>query len=1346
MSTPLAPGTARLDTQATKHFSLGFKVMKEKHVNLPNTEIQPVTHPRGPGQSHHHHHHSHKTYPNLPSLPEKRANPLAKLTFSWFTKFVNRGQRNRLGREDLYRVPSAHESRIVGSRFISIWNREHAAEDPKKQFGLHRAIFLFAQWPILISALLELVKMSASLSSPYLLGLFTRSYSLWSSSSVSEAEKPSLLLLVAYCTAICFTQLIASFAGNWAIWILVKSGLDVRTGLMSAIYDRSLNLSGLEKKNYSIARATKMMSSDVLRIEIYWGFLHFFWTCPLQIILAFVFLYGMFGWAVLGGVAVIVISLPIQAYLIYRMSRQRPKINEVADKRIRLLQEILAGIRVIKLYAWDSIFQDKMATIRLEELQEIRKMRHISALITTMTLCLPVLASVFTFLCYIYFNEKGTKLTADMVFPALTFFGRIETPLIIIPIIASYTVDAIEALRRVGKFLRARPSTSIQEVMQSESLAVSLQGEFIWEDVAATGTTIATPSEEEVFKFDVGIEKGSLVAVVGSVGAGKTSFLSAINGELKNHSHDSRVQVDGKIGYCPQQAWIRNCSVRENIVFDQPFDEERYRQVIEQCALESDLANFPHSDDTELGEKGISLSGGQKQRISLARMVYFNPDIVLMDDPLSAVDAHVGSTLFFDCILEGLLKEKTRILVTNQLHILPYVDQIIVLNEGKIIERGTYQELLSKDTDFSDLLKKYSCEESDEEALSDSESDTSTSTEDDEIAAALTASKAKLKALNDANRKSPHKPHHEDVREGVSAKVYWAYVSACGGVMFLIMASSCMFFTEFSRILRSLTLRDWTNLKGDSFMEQASYYIGVYAGLAGLQVLSAFANTAMFVWGGYRAAKVLHQSALARIIRSPMSFFDSTPVGRILTRFSKDLDVVDSYVAEEFNSLIVTFSVIGSSIVLFGIINYRILIVVAVALILGYLLQSTFRTISRQLQRLNAQNFSPLMSHFSESFSGLTSIRAFGVQEAFFRKHHELVDVANRAPLMNLAMRRWVGIRSDLMGAFLVWSLGLICLVLAVDPVYTGMLLSDTLNVVEYLDWCIKQFAETEMSLMAVERINHYATRLEVEADEIVPYNRPPLEWPQHGAISIEKLVVSYKPQLPPVLKGISLQIAAGEHVAIVGRTGAGKTSIISSLFRLIEPTSGTILIDGIDICGIGLKDLRSRLAIVPQEPALFSGTLRFNLDPNGRHSDDELWLALERTSMREAAMDLPGHLDGEVQECGQNFSIGQRQLLCLTRALLVRSSIIVMDEATANIDLETDEQIQISLRENFQKSTLITIAHRINTIIDYDRIIVMDAGEVAEVGTPKELLSQEDSIFTHLAAEAGITLEDLIE
>jgi ATP-binding cassette subfamily C (CFTR/MRP) protein 1 len=1327
--------------------------MKENHINLSNTEIQAVTHPRAAGQKnqnphhhhHNHHHHTHKIYPNLPSLPEKRSNPLSKLTFSWFTEFVYRGQRNRLGREDLYRVPSVHESRQVGSRFISIWSREHAAEDPQRQFGLHRAIFLFARGPILISALLELVKMLASLSSPFLLGLFTISYSNYMGGS--DERSTTWLLLVGYCTVICLTQMIASFSGNWAIWILVKSGLDVRTGLMSAIYDRSLNLSGLEKKNYSIARATKMMSSDVLRIEIYWGFLHFFWTCPLQIILAFVFLYGMFGPAVLGGVAVIVVSLPVQAYLIYRMSRQRPKINEVADRRIRLLQEILAGIRVIKLYAWDSIFQDRMATIRLEELREIRSMRYISALITTMTLCLPVLSSVATFYCYIRFVDSNTKLTADMVFPALTFFGRIETPLIIIPIIASYTVDAMEALRRVGKFLRARPSTSIQEVMHSESLAVSLKGEFIWEDAtqnpANKATEEAEAETEEVFKFDVEIEKGSLVAIVGSVGSGKTSFLSAINGELKNHSNLSRVQVDGKIGYCPQQAWVRNCSVRENIVFDQPFDEERYRQVIEQCALENDFANFPHGDDTELGEKGISLSGGQKQRISLARMVYFNPDIALLDDPLSAVDAHVGSTLFFDCILEGLLKEKTRILVTNQLHILPYVDHIIVLNEGSVVERGTYQELLSKDTDFSDLLKKYSTEESDEEALTDSDSDTSSS--DDEEAMALTASRAKLKAMNNANKNNKTHPH-EDVREGVSGKVYWAYASACGGVVFLILASSCMFFTEFSRILRSLTLRDWTNENGIEFTSNAFYYIQIYAGLAALQVLSAFSNTVMFVWGGYRAAKVLHERALARIIRSPMSFFDSTPIGRILTRFSKDLDVVDSYVAEEFNSLIVTFCVIGSSIILIGIINYRILAVIALPVALGYLLQSTFRAISRQLQRLNAQNFSPLMSHFSETFSGLTSIRAFGVQEAFFRKHHELVDVANRAPLMNSAMRRWVGVRSDLMGALLIWVLGLICLWLKVEPVYMGMLLSDTLNVAEYLDWCIKQFAETEMSLMAVERVNHYATKLEVEADEVVPYNRPPPEWPQHGAISIEKLVVSYRPQLPPVLKGISLKISAGEHVAIVGRTGAGKTSIISSLFRLIEPTSGSILIDGIDICGIGLKDLRSRLAIVPQEPALFSGTLRFNLDPHGRYADDEIWLALERTSMREAAMDLLGHLDGEVQECGQNFSIGQRQLLCLTRALLLRSSIIVMDEATANIDLETDEQIQKSLRENFKTSTLITIAHRINTIIDYDRIIVMDAGEVAEVGTPEDLLARDDSIFADLAGEAGITLEDLLQ
>lgn len=1314
--------------------------MKEKHSNLPNEHIKPKIppsqHHHNHNHNHHHHSHFHKTYPDLPSLPEGRANWFSRLVFAWMTDFVNRGQRNRLGREDLYRIPKSHESRLVGSRFIEIWKREHAAEDPSTKNGLRKAILLFAQWPILISGLLELLKMIAGLASPYILGLFLQAYS-------NGAPKRELFV---YCTLMCLTQLIAAFAGNWAIWILVKSGLDVRTGLMGAIYDRSLNLSGLEKKNYSIARATKMMSSDVLRIEVYWGFLHFFWTCPLQILLAFCLLYQMLGWSVLAGVAVIVFTAPIQAYLIYRMSRQRPKINEYADKRIRLLQEILVGIRVIKLYAWDQIFQNKVASLREEELKEIRTMRHISALITTMTLCLPVLASVTTFLCYTYTGKPGEHiLTADIVFPALTYFGRMETPLIIIPIIASYTVDAIEALRRVGKFLRARTSSSAQEAMTSETISVSLKGEFVWEEVASSennnNDASSAASSEELFQFDLDIPKGSLVAIVGSVGSGKTSLLSGINGELKGRP-GSHVLVDGKIGYCPQQAWIRNCTVRDNVVFDQPFDEERFAKVVTQCALTTDLANFPHGEDTELGEKGIALSGGQKQRISLARMVYFNPDICLMDDPLSAVDAHVGSTLFFDCILEGLLKDKTRILVTNHLNILPYVDQIIVLEEGRIVERGTYQELLSKDTDFSDLLKKYSTDESeDEDALSESESESESETETE----SLVAKKATAPDSSLSKKSTTPKAHTDDVREGVSSKVYWAYASACGGLVFLGLASMFMFFTEFSRILRSLVLRWWTELPAADFVSQTNYYVAMYAGLALLQSLSALSNTVMFVYGGYRAAKLIHERAMARIIRSPMSFFDSTPIGRILTRFSKDLDVVDSYVAEEFNSLIVTFSVIASSIILIGIIRAEMLVVLIIPMFFGYLLQSIFRTISRQIQRLNAQNFSPLMSHFSETFAGLTSIRAFGVQTTFFAKHHELVDVANRAPMLNLALRRWVGVRSEIMGAFLVWALGCLCLFLNVASMYTGMLLSDTLNVIEYLDWCIKQFAETEMSLMAVERVNHYATKLEVEAEEVISFSRPPADWPQRGHISIKDLVVRYKPTLPPVLKGVSLEIAGGEHVAIVGRTGAGKTSIISALFRLVEPCSGSIIIDGVDICGIGLKDLRSRIAIVPQEPALFSGTLRFNLDPHGRYSDDELWLALERTSMKEAALDLPGRLDGEVQECGQNFSIGQKQLLCLTRALLLKSSIIVMDEATANIDLETDEQIQKTLRENFKQNTLITIAHRINTIIDYDRIIVMDAGEVVEQGPPAVLMSQEDSIFASLASEAGIEESDLI-
>ena len=1246
-------------------------------------------------------------------FPERRANILSRLTFSWIGDFVGKGQKNRLNRDDLYNVPKEQESKIVGQKFIKIWNREKLREDPVTQWGLHKSIFIFSKEAIILSGFLELVKMLAGLMSPFILQYFLTAYKEYNSSE----PKPEfgIYYMLMYCAAMCFTQLLSAFAGNWGIWILVKSGLNVRTGLMSAIYDRSLNLSGIEKKNYSIGRATKMMSSDVLRIEVYWGFLHFFWTCPLQVILAFVFLYGMFGISVLAGAAVIVLSLPIQTFLLRRMSQQRPKINEVADKRIRLLQEILAGIRVIKLYSWDNIFRNKMAKLREKELKEIREMRLSSALITTLTLALPVVASVATFICY---AALGNKLTPEIVFPAITFFGRMETPLIIIPIIASYTVDAREAMVRIGKFLRAKSIAHNQKHMESKENAVVVNAKFIWE----------LPDGEEdpdqmVFDFNITIPKGSLVAIVGSVGSGKSSFIGAINGEMKLISGD--MGVCGKIGYCPQQAWIRNCSVRDNIIFDQPFDEERYRMVIEQCALENDLANFPYGDETELGEKGISLSGGQKQRISLARMVYFNPDIAIMDDPLSAVDSQVGSTLFYDCILDGLLKDKTRILVTNQLNILAYVDQIIVLDEGRVVERGTYQELLSKDTDFSDLLKKYSNDESEDESGSESDSE---SDSDDDSTAPLAKKKEKSTKL-----------HSEEKREGVSAKVYWAYGVACGGLSFLLIAASFMFFTEFSRILRSFVLRAWAKEPDADFHS----YIFQYGGLAGLQALSACANTCMFVYGGYRAAKVIHEGALARIIRSPMSFFDSTPVGRILTRFSKDLDVVDSYVAEEFNALIVTFSVIASSIILMVCIDYRICAFLPIPLGFGYFLQYIFRTISRQVQRLNAQNFSPLMSHFSETFAGLGSIRAFQVQERFFTKHHELVDIANRAPMANLSLRRWVGVRSEVMGAMLIFILSFTSVLFGVSCDLVGMLIGDTLNVIEYLDWCIKQFAETEMSLMAVERVNHYATNLETEAAEVIESNRPSPSWPENGHIVIKDLVVQYKPTLPPVIKGINLEIHAGEHVAIVGRTGAGKTSIISSLFRLLEPTYGSIIIDGIDISTIGLGDLRSKIAIVPQEPALFSGTLRFNLDPFNRYSDDEIWLALERTSMKEVAMDLPDRLDGEVQECGQNFSIGQRQLLCLTRALLLRSSIIVMDEATANIDLETDEQIQISLRENFKKNTLITIAHRINTIIDYDRIIVMDSGRVAEFDTPRALLANEYSIFYSLAYEAGVSLDD---
>ncbi|KAJ3300679.1 hypothetical protein HDU76_006039, partial [Blyttiomyces sp. JEL0837] len=832
------------------------------------------------------------------------------------------------------------------------------------------------------------------------------------------------------------------------------------------------------------------------------------------------------------------------------------------------------------------------------------------------------------------------------------------------------------------------------------------------------------------------VERGSLVAVVGAVGSGKSSLLNAIIGEMKRTNGD--VKFSGTMGYAPQSAWIQNATLRDNVLFGRPYDREQYLKALRDCALEQDLKVLPDGDLTSIGERGINLSGGQKQRVNVARCVYFNADIVLLDDPLSAVDAHVGKYLFDNCIM-GALKDKTRILVTHQLHFLHRADYVVVMRDGEIAEQGPYQTLLDSQGEFAKLIANYGAEDSDSNPETDV--DQTEAGENKTLERKAEEKKHLEKFGDDIAAKKPAKNimSVEDRATGrVGGSVWWSYIIAAGGYIFIIGLLVVLAIVQATRVGNDLWLVWWSDGR---FGLQSFQYVIVYCAWGIAQALATFVFGVFFAYAGTRAARVLHEMAAARVLRAPVGFFDTTPLGRIINRFSKDQDGIDNTLADAFRMFVNTLATSMSTFILIIYATPIFAAPLAPILVVYYLMQLIYRATSRELKRLDSVSRSPLYANFGETLTGLPTIRAYRESERFILSNDKATDANNSPYYLLLTAQRWLGLRLETLGAFLVFfaaTFGILAGKDKLSPSLLGLSLSYALQVTMILNWCIRQFTDTEIAMNAVERVEHFAYKIEVEAEPILAHSRPPTGWPKTGEITFNNVEMRYSKDLPLVLKGVSFKIENRHKVGIVGRTGSGKSSLMQVLFRMVEPTNGSLTIDGLDTQSIGLKDLRSGLAIIPQDPVLFSGSFRTNLDPFSDYTDNDLWDALARAGLKSKVAETEGGLDGKVTDGGENLSVGQRQLLCLARAMLKKPRILIMDEATANVDYETDALIQKALREDFNDATVLTIAHRLNTIIDYDRVLVMDNGNIAEYDAPAVLLNNSESKFAAMVAETG--------
>ncbi|KAJ3009692.1 UNVERIFIED_CONTAM: hypothetical protein HDU68_002544 [Siphonaria sp. JEL0065] len=1100
-------------------------------------------------------------------------------------------------------------------------------------------------------------------------------------------------------------------------------GLKVRTSLSALIYRKSLRLSAAARRDFSSGRVISMVAVDCARVEMFLMFVNVFWTSPFNISLMLGFLFSQIGWSAIGGVGILLLIIPVQGLIFRTMTKVRETVAPLTDKRVKITTEILSGIRIIKFFAWEVPFLHRIAEIRNSEMALILKRSIFTTLGQTVASVTPIVAASLSFVVYSTYNT----LDAATVFSALSWFSMLQGPLSFYPQLINSWADFHVAIERIEDFLLAPELDKQAALTNDPTYAVRVvKAHFVWE----LSDEAKSPSSGGLENVNLDIKKGSFVAIVGAVGSGKSSLLNAMLGEMKKLNGE--VAFSGTSGYAPQSAWIMNATLKDNILFGRPYDEMRYRNTIRACCLEPDLLVLPQGDQTSIGERGITLSGGQRQRASLARLVYSDPDIVLMDDPLSAVDAHVGRALYNDCF-QGVLKNKTRILVTHQVHLLgSEIDHVIVMKNGSIVEQGSFQTLLGlPGGEFALMMSSFGNRNGAEKEINEVNLGINKGGEDNKVA--------------DKKLEGNGGMAIEEKETGaVAAKVWWSYMQAMGGVQFITLVGCMLLLMQGSGAIINVWLSWWAAGKYDRELTTANY-MEVYIGLGFVNILGTLCYGLVFAFGATKAARMLQESALTRVIRAPTNFYDTNPLGRIVNRFSKDQDVIDNTLLASFAQCVTNF---GQAITTFGLIISSTPLFAAPLVILMacyYYMQKIYRSTARELKRIDSVSRSPLYASFGETLTGLPTIRAYRQEERFVIQNMFATN-ANNVPYFCLFQTQmWFSFRLGLISSLLVFFAGAFGVLSSnwLSPALLGLSLSYALQVTQVLTFGIRQFTDLEVSMNSVERMNHYAINVNTEAPAILDSHRTPPSWPTQGKIEFKDLEMRYAPDLPLVIKGVSFKVDSAQKIGIVGRTGSGKSSLMQALFRIVEPSTGSIIIDGVDICRIGLSDLRKGLAIIPQDPVLFTGTFRTNLDPFGEYSDSELWDAIGRAGLKPK---LQQSSEGLYAIVDDNLSVGEAQLCCLARAMLKKPRILVMDEATANCDFRTDEFIQRALREQFKQSTILTIAHRLNTIIDYDKILVLGSGEILEFASPRDLLSNEQSHFHAMVAETGASNLQLLK
>ncbi|BAT98418.1 hypothetical protein VIGAN_09207300 [Vigna angularis var. angularis] len=1240
-----------------------------------------------------------------------RASFLSKFTFSWVNSLLSLGYSRPLSLEDIPSLLSEDKAHLSHQNFMHAWQSlaRERSKNNTKNLVFWSIVRTHLKENILISVY-ALLRTIAVTFSPLILYAFVN---FSNSRDSGETDLREGLTIVGF---LILSKVVDSMSQRHWFFCTRRSGLKMRSALMVAVYEKQLKLSNSARTRHSTGEIVNYIAVDAYRMgEFPWWF-HLTWASTLQTLLSISILYGVVGVGALPGLIPLLVCGLINVPFAKILQKCMAQFMTSQDERLRATSEILNSMKIIKLQSWEDKFKSLVENLRAKEfiwLSNAQKLKAYGSLLYWMS---PTIVSAVVFLGCAVFNSA--PLNAGTIFTVLATLRNLAVPVRMIPEALSVLIQVKVSFDRLNTFLfdeELDTSDGNKSYNRSSINAVEIQaGNFIW-DHESVSLTLRDVNLE--------IKWGQKIAICGPVGAGKSSLLYAVLGEISKIS--GTVNVFGNIAYVSQTSWIQSGTVRENIIFGKPMEKTRYESAIRVCALDKDINDFSHGDLTEIGQRGINMSGGQKQRIQLARAVYNDADIYLLDDPFSAVDAHTAAILFKDCVMTAL-REKTVILVTHQVEFLSEVDTILVMEGGKVTQSGKYENILTTGTAFEQLVSAH------KEAITELDQNNENRTHREESQGVY---KYQSEGEISTEGQLGMQLTQEEEKEigDVGFKTFWDYISFSRGPLMLFY----IILAQFAFIALQTASTVWLALAIDIPKITTAFLVGVYSLISFSGAAFVYIRALLTSYLGLNASKAFFTSFNTAIFNAPMLFFDSTPIGRILTRASSDLSILDFDIPYSITFVTCIPIEILVMIGVMVLVTWPVLIVAIPAIVASKYVQEYYQASSRQLMRINGTTKAPVMNFAAETSLGVVTVRAFDMVERFFKNYLKLVDTDATLFFHSNVATEWLLLRIEALQNLTVITSALLLVLFPQGYVSSGLVglsLSYALSLTSSHIFWTRMYCNLLNYLISVERIKQFV-HLPSEPPAIVKDHQPPSSWPSKGRIDLQALEIRYRPNSPLVLKGITCTFREGSRVGVVGRTGSGKSTLISALFRLVEPASGDILIDGINICSMGLKDLRMKLSIIPQEPTLFKGSIRTNLDPLGLYSDDEIWKALEKCQLKETISHLPNLLDSQVSDEGGNWSLGQRQLFCLGRVLLKRNRILVLDEATASIDSATDAILQRIIRQEFEACTVITVAHRVPTVIDSDMVMVLSYGKMVEYDEPSRLMDTNSS-FSKLVAE----------